>query len=36
MLAEFGLLLCDDAGEILEIDGVIQEVINDMARVVIK
>ena len=22
MLAEFGLLLCDDAGELLEIDGV--------------
>ena len=36
MLAEFGLILCDDAGEILEIDGVIQEVVNDMARVVIK
>ena len=36
MLAEFGLMLCDDAGELLEIDGVIQEVLNDMARVVIK
>ena len=36
MLAEFGLLLCDDAGELLEIDGVIQEVLNDRARVVIK
>ena len=36
MLAEFGLLLCDDAGEMLEIDGVIQEVLNDGARVVIK
>ena len=36
MLAEFGLLLCDDAGELLEIDGVIQVVLNDRARVVIK
>ena len=36
MLAEFGLLLCDDAGDLLEIDGVIQEVVNDRARVVIK
>ena len=36
MLAEFGLMLCDDAGELLEIDGVIQEVLNDRARVVIK
>ena len=36
MLSEFGLMLCDDAGELLEIDGVIQEVINDRARVVIK
>ena len=36
MLAEFGLMLCDDAGELLEIDGVIQEVMNDRARVVIK
>ena len=36
MLAEFGLLLCDDAGELLEIDGVVQEVMNDRARVVIK
>ena len=36
MLAEFGLLLCDDAGELLEIDGVIQEVMNDRVRVVIK
>ena len=36
MLAEFGLMLCDDAGELLEIDGVIQEVLNDGARVVIK
>lgn len=36
MLSEFGLMLCDDAGELLEIDGVIQEVMNDRARVVIK
>ena len=36
MLAEFGLMFCDDAGELLEIDGVIQEVMNDRARVVIK
>ena len=36
MLAEFGLLLCDDAGEVLEIDGVIQEVMNEKARIVIK
>ena len=36
MLAEFGLMLCDDAGELLEIDGVVQEVINDRVRVVIK
>ena len=36
MLAGFGLLLCDDAGELLEIDGVIQEVVNDRVRVVIK
>ena len=36
MLAEFGLLLCDDAGELLEIDGVIQEVGNNGMRVVIK
>ena len=36
MLAEFGLMLCDDAGELLEIDGVIQEVVNERARVVIK
>ncbi len=33
MLSEFGLMLCDDAGELLEIDGVIQEVMNDRARV---
>ena len=25
MLAEFGLMLCDDAGELLEINGVFQE-----------
>ena len=36
MLAEFGLMLCDDAGDLLEIDGVVQEVMNDRARVVIK
>ena len=36
MLAEFGLMLCDNAGKLLEIDGVIQEVLNDGARVVIK
>ena len=36
MLAEFGLLLYDDAGELLDIDGVFQEVMNDRARVVIK
>ena len=36
MLAEFGLMLCDDAGQLLEIDGVIQEVLNDRMRVVIK
>ena len=36
MLAEFGLMLCDDAGDLLEIDGVIQEVVNERARVVIK
>ena len=36
MLSEFGLMLCDDAGELLEIDGVIQEMMNDRARVVIK
>ena len=36
MLAEFGLLLCDDAGELLEIDGVVQEVRNNGVRVVIK
>ena len=30
MLAEFGLMLCDDVGELLEIDGVIQEVIEQM------
>ena len=36
MLAEFGLMFCDDAGELLEIDGVIQEMMNDRARVVIK
>ena len=36
MLSEFGLMLCDDAGELLEIDGVIEEVMNDRARVVIK
>ena len=33
MPAEFRLMLCNDAGELLEIDGGIQEVINDMARV---
>lgn len=36
MLAEFGLVLCDDAEELLMINGVIQEVMNDMARLVIK
>ena len=36
MLSEFGLMLCDDAGELLEIDGVIQEVMHDSVRVVIK
>ena len=36
MLAEFELMLCDDAGEMLEIDGVIQEVRNNGVRVVIK
>jgi len=36
MLAEFGLMLCDDAGELLEIDGVIQDVSNGRVNVVIK
>ena len=36
MLAEFGLMLCDDAGELLEIDGVVQEGMNERVRVVIK
>ena len=36
MLAELELMLCDDAGELLELDHVIQVVINDRARVVIK
>ena len=30
---EFVLMLCNDAGELLEIDGGIQEVNNDIARV---
>ena len=29
MLAEVKLILCDDAREMLKIDGVIQEVVND-------
>ena len=36
MLAEFGLMLCDDAGELLEIDGVVQDVNEGRVRVVIK
>ena len=36
MLAEFGLMLCDDAGELLEIDGVVQDVSDGRVRVVIK
>ena len=35
-LAEFGLMLCDDDGEMLEIDGVVQEVMNGRVRVVIR
>ena len=35
-MAEFGLALCDDDGAGLEIDGVVQEMMNDRARVVIK
>ncbi len=36
MLAEFGLALCDDDGAGLEIDGVVQEMMNERARLVIK
>jgi hypothetical protein len=36
MLAEFGLMLCDDAGELLEMDGVVQDVSNGRVNVVIK
>ena len=28
MRGEFGLILCDDAGQLLEVDGVIQKVMN--------
>ncbi len=35
-LAECGLMLCDDDGEMLEIDGVVQEVTNGRVRVVIR
>ena len=33
MRGEFGLILCDDAGQLLEVDGVIQKVMNERDRV---
>ena len=35
-LAEFGLALCDDDGEMLEIDGVVSEVLPQGAKVTIR